>query len=272
MPVNHRPGSDQATGPEGMSQKKHPIKVAALGVDQRTRNALEFLFGKVCMGRYQLSNEESADITLIDLDAVHGREYWVKNRSRIPARPAILLSINEQTIDGGQLLRKPLRPNGLLEELSRLTRLTCTEVRPGAELSTADATEKHVPSSVPGARQSEDHKTGNAQEAGLLTRTPAMQLEGKNTISFIGTSQDIDPSNPREVAKAQFDPERYLLGKIVRALNGTASSERAIRLVTQLSAEDLEPRLETASFDLRKRLAVDPRRTVVLLRESVRLA
>ena len=57
-----------------MGQQSRPIRVAAIGMDERMRNALRLFFEGPCKNLCVLVEEDSAEIGIIDLDAYHGRE------------------------------------------------------------------------------------------------------------------------------------------------------------------------------------------------------
>jgi hypothetical protein len=81
---------------------------------------MDMVFKGPGRGAFVLAEVESAQICIVDLDAAGGPELWSSHKKRFPNRPAILLSITEQTVNGAHSLRKPVGINALFQTLQRI--------------------------------------------------------------------------------------------------------------------------------------------------------
>ncbi|MEW8625354.1 MAG: hypothetical protein AB2551_06350 [Candidatus Thiodiazotropha sp.] len=190
-------------------QQAPPIRVAAIGMDQRQRNALVMLFSSRCHNRYILVEEESSEICIIDLDLFGGERLWQEFRQRHPNRPLILASLKPRQVENGHTLfvKKPIPIMQLMSAIDQLSQaLNKTPVAKNAEphLITESAPAKPQQSQRP---------------ASPVTRKVASLMTEAQEKVFIGTSPDIDPDNQEQLAKIYYDPQHYLQGHIQQALN-----------------------------------------------------
>ncbi|MCG6863511.1 MAG: hypothetical protein LJE70_19970 [Chromatiaceae bacterium] len=71
--------------------------------------------------------------------------------------------------------------------------------------------------------------TAQEQRSERRCATAAMRLDERNARGYIGSTPDIDAGDPRQVGKAQYDPDRFLAGTVSRA---AAMAERDQRPVS----------------------------------------
>ncbi|MEJ2620689.1 MAG: hypothetical protein P8163_10615 [Candidatus Thiodiazotropha sp.] len=213
-----------------MSEKQvTPIRVAAIGMDQRQRNALVMLFSNHCCNRYILVEEESSEICIIDLDLYGGERLWHEFRQRHPDRPLILASLKPRQVENGHTLfvKKPIPVIQLMGAIDQLSEtLNKATGRP------IDQTEP-----IAEARQAEPQQI--KQTASRPARNVAsLMTEAQETV-FIGTSPDIDPDNQEQLAKIYYDPQHYLQGHIQEALNQATRHNRNVSIEGPWPAIDL---------------------------------
>ncbi|MCG8489368.1 MAG: hypothetical protein MI756_18015 [Chromatiales bacterium] len=190
-------------------QQAPPIRVAAIGMDQRQRNALVMLFSSRCHNRYILVEEESSEICIIDLDLFGGERLWQEFRQRHPNRPLILASLKPRQVENGHTLfvKKPIPVMQLMSAIDQLSQtLIKTPVMKNAE-------PHQITESAPAKPQQ------SQRSASPVTRKVASLMTEAQEKVFIGTSPDIDPDNQEQLAKIYYDPQHYLQGHIQQALN-----------------------------------------------------
>lgn len=231
-----------------------PVRIGAIGMDQRQRNTLRVLFSSKCNNHYLLVEESSAELYILDLDGYNGTNLWREFRQRHPGQPTILVSLKEQPIadQHTQFVRKPIPVQTLIDAIERQCHLagliaaTDTQVTPEppepppAEEPTpaveAEPANEVAPQGRPGAR-----KAASLMKSGLER-------------AFVGTSPDIDPDDPKQVAKAYYNPDHYLQGHLQQALN------LAVRYNRNVAIEGPWPAMELLVEEHRIVVDVEERR------------
>jgi hypothetical protein len=213
-----------------MSEKQvTPIRVAAIGMDQRQRNALVMLFSTRCRNRYILVEEESSEICIIDLDLYGGERLWHEFRQRHPERPLILASLKPRQVENGHTLfvKKPIPVTQLMGAIDQLSEtLNRTTGRP-------------IDRPEPIAETKPFEPQQSKQTTSLPTRKVASLMTEAQERVFIGTSPDIDPNNQEQLAKIYYDPQHYLQGHIQEALNQATRHNRDVSIEGPWPAIDL---------------------------------
>ncbi len=252
--------------------------IAALGFEPRMQNAMELLFKSRLSGRFAFTDANEADVYLIDLDSYGGRELWIKQAEAKPSQPMILLSMQEVEVTGRTyFVRKPLRPQDLIEALTAAAACSGVETTKaaGGRQSPAVSVDQAVPkgrSDVEPSRPTPvpvpdpPHKLGEELNNGSVLATSrgsvGHRFSEHDTKTFIGLAPDIDPKNPQQLAKAQFEPDAYLIGQLRQALKLAISNDRIVRLVLEHGSITLMPRTGLAVVDLQhfqlRTLAVVP--------------
>ena len=101
-----------------MSVQSRPLRVAALGMEQRTYNTLQMFFSDRCENHYVLSDENSADIFIIDMDGFQASKVLESHRKKHPHQPAILISVKENVDHDSVFVRKPVQLSVLASALT----------------------------------------------------------------------------------------------------------------------------------------------------------
>ncbi|MCU7864920.1 MAG: hypothetical protein KZQ92_13185 [Candidatus Thiodiazotropha sp. (ex Lucinoma borealis)] len=189
-----------------------PIRLAAVGMDQRQRNALRMLFTTHCNNRYVLMEEDSSEICILDLDVFGGERLWKEFRERHPDRPLILVSLKPSEIADAHTLfvQKPIPVNQLIAAIEQQRR----------HLFTRNKTCSQVESGTPHPIAKNNHQTATPQPGKKNTpRRAASLMSASKEKIFVGTSPDIDPKDPAQLTKVYYKPDHYLQGFIQQALN-----------------------------------------------------
>ncbi|MBK1718194.1 hypothetical protein [Thiocystis violacea] len=237
-----------------------------LGFDPRARNAIELLFKNRLNGRFVLVEAEQASLCMIDLDRHGGRDLWARHSEANPDRPMILLSMNEVDTQGTtRFVRKPMRPEELVSALTVLADHIQGDAgtpgngqrRPlgGALIPPrvgGDTKSGSEPSSPKGEIPSPRPVREEGVAASALLGNVGQRLAERDTKTFIGSAPDIDPSDREQVAKAQFDPDAYLIGRLSHAVKLARSANRPARLELKHGAITILPHLGQAVIELQQ--------------------
>lgn len=209
-----------------------PIRMGALGMDQRQRNALRLLFNNKCLNRYILVEDGIAQIYILDLDVFGGERLWDEFRKRHPRRPLIILSLNpREAVDPYTLfVRKPIVVTSLIEAIEQ-QRCSLSELEerslaaspvatapPQSGLDKSTETPPKIPAKTPSSRV----KPAAHKAASLMSESAEQ--------AFVGTSPDIDPTDREQLSKIHYDPALYLQGHFLKALDYAERHKRNLAI------------------------------------------
>ncbi len=232
-----------------------PLRITVVGMEQRARNMLQLFFQQMCHNEYLLTSEEAADITIIDMDAVHAEQLRQEHESRYPDRPVIQASLLEPGQDGNLFLKKPIQPEALISALNRISesfqRPEQTVTPPPAALRQEETTAQWE--SRKSVLQPSGLNSAVATVATLGTKVTLTEESGKQhapppepspsgeIISLFPASRtDRRPvetaPNPSEALQQKekssflYDPEKYLQGYIQKAYRLALRENRKVSL------------------------------------------
>lgn len=231
-----------------------PFRIGAIGMDQRQRNTLRLLFDRKCANRYNLVEESSADLCILDLDALDGERLWQEFRQRHPSQPLILISLKEQSIPDPAALfvQKPIPVQRLVEAMetqcSRFASAapadTCNPDDPASLAEPAQAPEAEIPEAPP--ENPPFRRKSHARTTASLMSTAAEQ-------AFVGTAPDIDPQDSEQTTRIYYNPDHYPQGHLQQALN------LAVRHNRNVAVEGPWPTLELFIQERCVRVAAEER-------------
>ncbi|WP_295449249.1 hypothetical protein [uncultured Thiodictyon sp.] len=201
-----------------------PLRVAVLGMDARQVKALELAFHGPCRDACVLAEEPQAQACIVDMDAYQARTVLRELRSRDPRRPLILLSLaalSETLVGADLVVAKPIRLDDLVVRLATLRE----RVRQAADLARA------APAKIAVSKRIDDW--GRPAVAGdPQARTRAARfLDQEQAHALIGTAPDIDPSDPRQLVKAYYDPGRFLQSLVMAARDSARARGQGVRIL-----------------------------------------
>ncbi len=199
-----------------------PTRLAAIGMDQRQRNALRMLFSTRCNKRYVLTEEASSEICILDLDGFGGEQKYKEFRERHPEWPLILVSLNSQEIPDKYTLfvQKPIQ----VEQLISTIETHCHTLLGEQPAMQSAAGHTHAEAAKPIPHLVQD------QEKIVTTRKVASLMSAAQEKAFVGTSPDIDPEDPEHIHKIFYNPEHYVQGITQQALNQAVRRNRNISI------------------------------------------
>lgn len=213
------------------NRQDSPIRLAAIGMDQRQRNALRMLFDSKCHNRYVLMEEESSEICILDLDAFGGERLWQEFRQRNPERPLILVSLKPCKLTDSHTLfvQKPIPVAQLISAINQHAQALDRAIIP------EDCELQLKADDQPPANQQKTH----ASTPKLDTHKVATLMTKAQEKTFIGTSPDIDPDDNAQLAKIYYNPEHYLQGHMQQALNHAKRYNKNVAIEGPWPAIDL---------------------------------
>ncbi len=252
-----------------MSQQKGlSLRVAAVGMDERMRCALQLFFQGHCNNSCALVHEGSAEISIIDLDGYKSQQLLEEHRIRYPGRPLIVLSLKNMQLDGIICLRKPLNPQQLLAALRQMKQKMAVRkesvpeqtydqvTRTETSESGSGAPDKSVHAAPSSVEQSRDNPCLAGKEQGTTqsTHVAATRLHERNSNAYIGSAPDIDPEDPKQIADAQYDPEDFFQGYLKRALSIAETENRDVRIGNQRGSIRIQGQCKTISVRMSENL------------------
>ena len=227
-----------------MSTHHKPLKIAALGMQQRTYSTLQLFFNGPCQKNYVLVEEKLADISIIDMDGYHASSVFEFHKRQYPDRPAILVSLSDQQSDDNFYVQKPIQLSALATALGEATsKIQKIEYYSAAKKSPAIANIVQQPPTLYNiANQTKSEQvalkkrsytdTGHSLE---ITASPASLEALSDTgiaeiLPFPLTDIKFNPHNPLQLSKLQFDHEHNLLGYFQQAYKIAINEQRNVLL------------------------------------------
>jgi hypothetical protein len=256
--------TDSATGDEALPERT-VWNVATLGIDERMRNALELFLKSKMNGRFALSTAAKSDLSIIDVDSYGSRDLVQKQLTASSSQhPVIMLSLKELETKGSTyFVRKPLRPQELVSALMDATsHINTREAAPSSPAQTRATTPRPRPLDMPTTDEESQIKVSGpvaaypSPEPHHDTKPSRSLGEAASRLSeyqphhFIGSTPDLDPSNAKQVAKASYDMDDFLIGKLVYTLRLANRANRAARLIFDHGTITLIPQTNQAVLDI----------------------
>ncbi len=227
-----------------------PLRISIAGMEQRALNGLQLFFRNICHDNYILVNEATADISIIDMDAVHAEQIYKEHSDKYPDRPIILVSLLKPEHDG-IFLQKPIHPEELLSTLDRIRetipetdQTTIMDTIPPSEEQLAAAAPMKVDILQPAAQSSLTLPTSALETRTALDekreeKTPPQQNPSGEIVSlFPNTGQNEQPVQPQLKTPADiqykekttfiYNPANYLQGHIQKAYRLAQETNRNV--------------------------------------------
>ncbi|MCU7845206.1 MAG: hypothetical protein KZQ93_15360 [Candidatus Thiodiazotropha sp. (ex Monitilora ramsayi)] len=207
------------------SPPKSPVRLGAIGMDQRQLNALSLLFSSKCNNRYILVEEESAEICILDLDVFGGERLWEECRERHPDLPLILVSLKTRSISDSYtvFVQKPIPVKLLIMAIEKQRRLLLITTA-----DEADLIDEETPAATEMKALERPDTPCEAPRAPPKVSRAASLMSVTEEKHFVGTAQDIDSNNPAQWEKIFYNPDHYLLGHLQQALNLAVKHNRNV--------------------------------------------
>lgn len=195
-----------------------PIGVALFGMDERSTARMTTIFKMVFKGRCEYTQGESARLGIVDLDSDHN--VWDEFRNQYPGLPVIVMSESPKKIEGTTYVAKPAKLDVLWESIFNLvTGLSSTDKLDMQEDSSnvVSLTENETAST----KMSESKKLGISTTAGAMEARINTASTGRKAVLNRGL---------KDAAEIYFNPDDYLLGRIVSSIKENAERECTIHV------------------------------------------
>lgn len=244
--------------------KSQPLRVAAIGLDEKMNNALRMFFQGPCHNACILVPEDSAELSIVDLDGYDGTQQLEKQRKQFPQRPVIVLSLCQKEVDDTILLRKPVKPTLLFEAIDKakeqLYQATEKSARKGLledqKYPSIPITEsvintpfKNILSIERSASDTESQSTKSGRST-PSTHRAAMYLDERSACAYIGSARDIDPADRQQVAKAQYDPNSFFQSYLKQAVSTAERQDCHIAIECPQGSITVAPKSQSASMNI----------------------
>lgn len=229
-----------STSAAQMKSLHTPIRVAALGLEQSTYRTLQLFFQDQYKNNYVLVGEQSADISIIDLDGYHAEAVLKGHRKQYPNRPAILISVSDNDTAGAVFVRKPLQIATLTKALNK-AQTSITHMK-----ATNNSQEFYVKEvlggkPLPFVRSSDRYRGNKRPKKVVLHKTPPKTttepaLESLPNVNDSGimyvTKPDMvfNPHNPLFMSKIQYQPQDLLQSYLQHAYNEALKHQSNVQL------------------------------------------
>lgn len=196
-----------------------PLRVGAVGLDERQCNAVRLVFDGACRKRYALTEPAAAEAWIVDLDHSGAVEALSAQWAEQGQRPAIFLTLSAAPEDvrvgdvtvQGVFLRKPFRVD---EFVALLPQLATAARRPQPTL-----VEQPTP----------NHRIDSARVGRTIESSRAARLLVDEVArGFVGSAEDIDLANPLDFWQICYAPERYLQGLVAKAWQQACDSGKPV--------------------------------------------
>lgn len=212
--------------------KSEFIKISTLCLDPRTYNTFNIFLKTVFKKGYSLTeNHEEAKITIIDLDAFEGESKLMEFQNKFPQRTIIILSILEKAYKEKNIhfIKKPLKHEEFIKKLHELG-----EENHG-ESETQIETEGSAPSDTYQASLEASQKNSSPDKPPVSSAgstNAAMILEHEEEHHFVGTQEDIDLSNTRNLLRVIYHPEKMFQGAVAHGYALAKKNKTCVEIIS----------------------------------------
>ncbi len=265
--------------------QKQPLRVSVYGLTEKMRNTLQYFFHGPCNDYYEMVDDGSSVLSVIDLDGLNGQQSLQDHRTRTPEKPLIVLSVNNKEIEGAILVHKPLQTEKFISALEtaqqKMRHSTLSDLPPskvqtqseqpvnadtyrGANTQKPANTPVHTTagknnsvSAVPvKPAGSNETKNENSPVSGTKSRSEthqaAIYLDLHDERSFIGSAPDIDHTDPKQLANTQYNPELYFQGYINQAVIQAGVSGQAVLLTIPEGWVVIRPKSQSVLINIKE--------------------
>ena len=183
------------------------ISVATILVDRITRNAIEFMFRDKLSLSFKLSDQNKAEIVLIDMDAYQAKIQFNDFKNRGETAQLICLSIKEISSSSDIFLKKPINPPALINALEIAK----------TRIATVNAERKSLQQqSIKLAPESIETRTPQKQPPSLKVSTTKPNLQ-KHSVKAAGVTGEAPPESSQLVLKKQT------VGRAISSVNSASN-------------------------------------------------
>lgn len=221
-----------------------PFRIALHGMDSRTCKTMEMYLKGPCRGAAIVVDEAEANIDMIDADHPKARDILDARKATTPARPIILLSLQNLQLDNTYFIKKPVNVEQILAVLDKINAVAHARkaigggVKPALE-SQPKAPDLPEPAKLePPKKMAMDVYVNKSKTAEPFETEPhkaskhqsAMQLNEGGFSAFLGTLTNIDFDDEAQLLTACYEPRQYFLGYVQSAYKTANLQSRVLQL------------------------------------------
>lgn len=208
-----------------MDKNKSPLKVALHGMDERSNKMMAMYLQGPCKGVATVVHSSNAEIDIFDADSVAGQKLLHEHFEKKSSKPVIVLSLNNQLIDNALHVKKPVRTDDMLGALAKakamLEQKNQSVARPQTPTAANQSTDALSPNKSLENQEAladkpvlKKYVIDSDEQKKTSKHQAAMQLNEKGFGAFIGNVPGIDVNDPKQFAKASYNPKDYFQGYV----------------------------------------------------------
>ena len=202
------------------------LKISVHGMDDRAMNTFYLFLQELCQSKGVMVSDQSAEVSVIDMDAMYGGDIVARQKEAYPDRPIIALSLATPEEKDLIYVRKPIQAPEMLAAFAR-ARTALSQKPSYAAIESDEQPESDSEIDTPVVVQRNVKSLSQIHKAAHAT---AMLLDEQAYRSYVGGVRDIDPSDPAQVERVHYDTQKYLLAYVQSAMKMAVSKNRILRL------------------------------------------
>ena len=203
------------------NQRRKPLQAILHGMDERTQKTMLMYFQGPCKGAAVIVEELDAEVDIIDIDTLIGKEILKKFGARISLRPIIVLSKDPLKLENILYIEKPIRLTKVLAVFNEARRIIRKEDKVISEIQ-LEKKSTVIENKKPIIKTEEVKKVAKYKTS--------MQLNETHFSAFIGLITEINFNDKAQVLEAYYCPKDYYQGYVAAAFKVSKSKDRVIQL------------------------------------------
>lgn len=198
------------------------------GFDARSSLAINEYFANQKESEYFVAAiEKSASIFMVDVDNEVGQLFMRTKRVESPSQPLVVISSSMFSSSDPLIfvLKKPLVYKQLLALLRQMVLITPKNAPKEEKLN--NLLVSHFQNRI---NDSNQQITGRASSNKTHSKTNQIRIDQSKIATLVGRQADIDISNPQEIMKVVYDPEKTILNSIKKAMERSSFEKKLLQL------------------------------------------
>ncbi len=196
-----------------------PIKIHVIGMDERSCNTLIFFFQKFCKGQCEISDEQVAQVFLVNMDSVDADAELACLKQTYPEHPLILTSIKPIDTGDNYFLRKPMISDHLMVILYAIRGVAPSQIQKKQQDQAKQISTVAMSAQKPVNTRAE-----------INTKARVKSLTDKELVAFVGEAQDVNLRQPQGHNEMFFDLDQYFLGFLHQAYQQAKQEQCAVKV------------------------------------------
>jgi len=199
------------SAPVAKKSVTNPIRVATIGLDERSQQVLRMAFSGAGKGACEITDEKNADVGLCNMDSSDAKTLWRNYRKRYPQRPTVVIGLRNPALTNTCYVSKPIKVDLLINAIKQVH--ADGEPTPQESTTPQEVSANHSRQSVAHMRKA--HSGNNALDT---WREDA-------PVSAINWNEEL-----KEATVSFYSPQEFLQGEIHTVFNLAGKSGVATQL------------------------------------------